>query len=130
MRDGVCPKCGAQHVLVSAFPAGIWNDSDGVLVGQAVHCGPEPSGFGHQVTFVKGWRTFLCPSCGYCESYIDDPEAMSKIVNASGSGWTRVTPAGWLPDPAGRHQLRFWDGLRWTFSVSDDGEQSEDSQPM
>ena len=23
-------------------------------------------------------------------------------------------PANWYPDPAGRHELRFWDGERWT----------------
>jgi hypothetical protein len=29
--------------------------------------------------------------------------------------------AGWYPDPAQRHQLRYWDGQRWTEHVSDDG---------
>jgi|GEM_PF-3601646 len=130
MRDGVCPKCGSHNVLMSSFPAGIWNDSDGVLVGQAVHCGPEPSGLGHQVAFVKGWRTFLCPSCGYCEFYIDDPGAIAEIANATGGGWTRAIPAGWLPDPAGRHELRYWDGLRWTSNVSDGGSQSNDPEPV
>lgn len=35
-------------------------------------------------------------------------------------------PQEWLPDPAGRHQLRWWDGTRWTEHVSDDGETSTD----
>jgi len=26
-------------------------------------------------------------------------------------------PAGWHPDPSGRHDLRYWDGLRWTEHV-------------
>lgn len=31
-------------------------------------------------------------------------------------------PAGaWHPDPSGRHELRWWDGARWTESVSDGG---------
>lgn len=30
-------------------------------------------------------------------------------------------PAGWHPDPAGRHQLRYWDGARWTEHVSTNG---------
>ncbi len=29
----------------------------------------------------------------------------------------------WLPDPEGRHQLRWWDGTAWTEHVSDQGQQ-------
>lgn len=32
----------------------------------------------------------------------------------------------WHPDPAGRHQLRWFDGSSWTPSVSDDGVTSTD----
>jgi hypothetical protein len=35
-------------------------------------------------------------------------------------------PAGWEPDPTGRHQLRYWDGSRWTDSVEDFGVISDD----
>jgi len=30
-------------------------------------------------------------------------------------------PAGWHPDPQGRHELRYWDGAKWTDHVSDSG---------
>ncbi len=30
-------------------------------------------------------------------------------------------PAGWLSDPTGRHQTRYWDGVRWSEHVSDNG---------
>ena len=30
-------------------------------------------------------------------------------------------PAEWLPDPTGRHELRYWDGARWSDHVSDRG---------
>ena len=30
-------------------------------------------------------------------------------------------PAGWNPDPTGRHQLRWWDGAAWTANAADDG---------
>ncbi len=33
----------------------------------------------------------------------------------------------WLPDPTGRHQLRWWDGGQWTEFVSDKGVQSNDA---
>lgn len=29
--------------------------------------------------------------------------------------------ASWFPDPTGRHELRYWDGMRWTEPVSDHG---------
>ena len=34
---------------------------------------------------------------------------------------TGAQPAGWLPDPNGRHELRYWDGAQWTDNVSDSG---------
>lgn len=30
-------------------------------------------------------------------------------------------PAGWFPDPTGRHGARYWDGREWTDRVSDIG---------
>ena len=35
-------------------------------------------------------------------------------------------PAGWLADPSGRHQFRYWDGAKWTENVSDNGATSID----
>jgi hypothetical protein len=35
-------------------------------------------------------------------------------------------PAGWKPDPRGRHEYRYWDGTQWTDHVSDQGEVSQD----
>jgi len=32
-----------------------------------------------------------------------------------------TAPAGWHPDPQGRHELRYWDGAKWTDHVSDAG---------
>lgn len=37
--------------------------------------------------------------------------------------------AAWHPDPSGRHQYRYWDGVQWTSHVSDDGQQSVDPLP-
>jgi Protein of unknown function (DUF2510) len=39
-------------------------------------------------------------------------------------------PAGWQPDPTGRHELRHWDGRAWTSHVSDQGALSEDPLQM
>ncbi len=35
----------------------------------------------------------------------------------------------WLPDPTGRHDLRYWDGSEWTVHVSTSGAQSIDPLP-
>jgi uncharacterized protein DUF2510 len=35
-------------------------------------------------------------------------------------------PAGWQPDPRGRHEYRYWDGNQWTDHVSDQGQVSSD----
>ena len=44
-----------------------------------------------------------------------------------GTGWGQATgPAGWFADPGRRHELRYWDGQRWTEHVSDHGVQGAD----
>jgi len=48
-------------------------------------------------------------------------EALGKFKDV-----TAVWPAGWLADPTGRHELRYWDGTAWTAHVSDTGAQSGD----
>jgi len=35
-------------------------------------------------------------------------------------------PPSWAPDPTLRHELRYWDGARWTDHVSDSGVQGTD----
>jgi len=37
--------------------------------------------------------------------------------------------AGWLPDPTGAHQVRYWDGATWTEHVSDGGTTAVDPLP-
>ncbi len=38
----------------------------------------------------------------------------------------RRVPAGWYADPAGRYELRYWDGSAWTEHVSRAGQQYTD----
>jgi hypothetical protein len=37
--------------------------------------------------------------------------------------------AGWLVDPTGRHELRYWSGTAWTAHVSDGGVPATDDPP-
>ncbi|MRS12266.1 MAG: DUF2510 domain-containing protein [Actinobacteria bacterium] len=36
--------------------------------------------------------------------------------------------AGWYPDPAARHEQRYWDGAQWTANVADAGQTAVDPQ--
>ena len=40
--------------------------------------------------------------------------------------WEQGAVPGWYRDPGGRHELRYWDGLRWTEHVFDRGTQAVD----
>ena len=40
-----------------------------------------------------------------------------------------MAEAAWLPDPAGVHELRYWDGAQWTEHVSDSGTTGQDPLP-
>jgi len=44
----------------------------------------------------------------------------------TGNGAGALPPAGWFADPAGRHDVRYWDGARWTVHVRDQGVASVD----
>ena len=45
--------------------------------------------------------------------------AARRHENSPPSGSGGAAAAGWFPDPAGRHQLRYWDGTSWTEHVRD-----------
>lgn len=127
MLDGRCPKCGSSEVYRSQQPGGIWNSNDGLfLLGVWTNAG---------LAVTEDWHTCTCTACGYCEFYLNDPRVLAEIKGAPprkvwgappGKAWSKIVPAGWLADPSGRHELRYWDGRQWTASVSDGGEQSQD----
>ena len=59
------------------------------------------------------------------------PPADSNPVSAELGGERTVParPASWLPDPVGRHELRYWSGSEWTEHVADAGLQGVDPLP-
>ncbi|TCJ28073.1 AIM24 family protein [Nocardioides jejuensis] len=40
-----------------------------------------------------------------------------------------MTAAQWLPDPTGKHELRYWSGDSWTEHIANDGVQATDPLP-
>jgi Protein of unknown function (DUF2510) len=58
------------------------------------------------------------------------PAAMAPISTPAyqpAASATPAVPAGWYADPAGRFDLRYWDGGAWTEHVSRAGQQYTDS---
>ena len=58
------------------------------------------------------------------------PAAMAPISTPAyqpAAAATPAVPAGWYADPAGRFDLRYWDGGAWTEHVSRAGQQYTDS---
>ncbi len=51
------------------------------------------------------------------------PRPAAAAFQTGGPGYGAAA-AGWFADPSGRHQLRYWNGARWTEHVSDSGTQS------
>ena len=51
-----------------------------------------------------------------------NPGAVPQAAPAVGA----AQPAGWHPDPSGRHELRYWSGTAWTDDVSDGGVAAKD----
>ena len=45
----------------------------------------------------------------------------------STAGGPVLPPPAWHPDPTGRHELRYWDGTRWSEHVSDRGQTATDA---
>lgn len=57
-------------------------------------------------------------------------QATSDVIEPPTSGvtFTGIAP-GWLIDPSGRHQKRYWSGSEWTEHVIDDGVPGTDAPP-
>jgi len=55
---------------------------------------------------------------------------VSAMMETAGTTTVDTAPiAGWYPDPAMRHQARFWDGFKWTDRVADNGVEAIDPVP-
>ena len=74
-----------------------------------------------------GWTvTGMKPLVDWVEDIVrtrpQTPVGLVAKVTASPTEY----PPSWLADPTGRHELRYWDGSRWTEHVSDGGATGQD----
>ena len=54
---------------------------------------------------------------------VDPVEPVEPVEQFAANG----PEVGWYPDPAGRHEVRYWDGSRWTERVADNGVETTES---
>ena len=71
-------------------------------------------------SWVERWRDPAARVAAVTEA----AAATTASVSATGAS---PSPGAWHPDPSGRHELRWWDGTRWTEHVSDRGATSTDA---
>lgn len=72
-------------------------------------------------TSTGGWGASSGSSSGWGGGSASTPASAPTQVAA-----TPAVPAGWYADPAGRYELRYWDGSSWTEHVSRAGQQYTD----
>lgn len=56
-------------------------------------------------------------------------EPTSRSSDGVGTTFTGIAP-GWLTDPSGKHDQRYWSGTDWTEHVVDDGVPGTDPPPQ
>jgi hypothetical protein len=83
----------------------------------------------------QGGRMPVAPATPGSGPVWGGPVAASAAVPAGWSATPPVSPtpplptieAGWHRDPSGRHEVRWWDGQRWTEHVATQGQPSTDA---
>jgi len=77
MKDGQCPKCGAQTVYRNQHKGPV-SGVGSILVRGGAFDRPEPLAY------------YVCTTCGHYEMYLEDAESLSYITDH----WDRVEGAG------------------------------------
>jgi hypothetical protein len=67
-------------------------------------------------TFI-GWVVALAMACRSADRNV----VVNQYAAAAQAPPPPPSPAGWFPDPEGKHQLRYFDGAQWTQHVSTGG---------
>ncbi len=120
-------SAAASTVGTSADPADTSSSSTSTYAPAAAAAASEPAGWGSTSTASPASSSTPAaaaaaadPSSGY--SAASQPSTATAAAAASSS----TVPAGWYADPAGRFDLRYWDGNTWTEHVSRAGQQFTD----
>jgi hypothetical protein len=116
----------AETEPASAEPvaAGTSSPSDLLSTGTGASTAADSGGTGWGSTTgtssaATGWGTSDSGSAGSWGG-------SAQQATAPAAQTTPSVPAGWYADPAGRYELRYWDGGAWTEHVSRAGQQYTD----
>ena len=105
--------------------AGSWGGVSGSAPAVEPAAAPEPA-----VSEPAGWAVAPEPATPTPEpaaaSYTPAAATAYTPAPAAAAPATPAVPAGWYADPAGRFELRYWDGSTWTEHVSRAGQQYTD----
>jgi hypothetical protein len=85
---------------------------------------PESPTATEPVAEPSGWA--VAPESSSTTTADPAPAATSTYAPTVAAAATPAVPAGWYADPAGRFELRYWDGGTWTEHVSRAGQQFTD----
>jgi len=89
--------------------------------------GSSGSGWGSSSSDQSGssWGGSTTPAAGSA-AWSGSSQASTTPTAPASAPSTPSVPAGWYSDPAGRFELRYWDGSAWTEHVSRAGQQYTD----
>jgi uncharacterized protein DUF2510 len=91
--------------------------------GYAAATSSEPAG----VSEPSGWGTAPESTTTASATTVGTTAAATAPTQvATSPPTTPAVPPGWYTDPAGRYELRYWDGSAWTEHVSRAGQQYRD----
>jgi hypothetical protein len=117
-RAGSASSDTATTGETAAYAASSTSSWDTTGSGAAASTASEPAGWG---TAPESGST---TSGGWGATDASTQPATAPTTPAAPT--SPSVPAGWYTDPAGRYELRYWDGSAWTEHVSRSGQQFTD----
>lgn len=112
--DGWGAGSATSGAVAEGF-AGQASDSAQQASHTAQHAAADASGQASNAADASGASVPNAPSDGSAQPSGSDASASAGFA-----------PAGWYADPAGRYDLRYWDGAQWTEHVARNGHQETD----
>ncbi|HXY26893.1 MAG TPA: DUF2510 domain-containing protein [Acidimicrobiales bacterium] len=77
----------------------------------------------------RGPSGISAPTSSFTDATSPGPASDAAKGSPGKIAFTGIGP-GWLTDPSGRHEQRYWSGSEWTEHVSDGGVPGTDPPPL